>query len=87
MKEKISRISLIVYAVLLILSCDPDEESIHFDSNQYRKETNACLENDELIWPPSDKKGDVTLKGRFKEQVELQKIKDGDWYRYLYKIT
>jgi len=87
MKEKVFRICLIVYAVLLVLSCNPDEESIHVNSDQYRKETNACLENDDLIWPASNKKGDVTLKGRFKEQVELQKIKDGDWYRYLYKIT
>ena len=87
MKERIFRISLIVYAVLLILSCNTDEEGGHLDSGRYRKETNAWLENDELIWPPSDKKGDVRLKGRFKEQVELQKIKDGDWYRYLYKIT
>jgi len=66
---------------------NPVEEGVRPDSDKYRKETNAYLENDELIWPPSDKKGDVTLKGRFKEQVELQKIKDGDWYRYLYKIT
>jgi hypothetical protein len=74
-------------AVLIILSCLSLTACTRSDINRHREETNACLKNDDLIWPPSKERGDTTLKARFKEQVELQKIKDGDWYRYLYKIT
>jgi hypothetical protein len=50
-------------------------------------QVNAYLENGTLIWPPSTEEGDITMRGHFEEQVELEKIKDGDWLRYLFKIT
>ena len=31
--------------------------------------------------------GEIVLKAKFKEQIELEKRRDGDWYNYLYRIT
>jgi hypothetical protein len=74
-------------AISIILSCLSLTGCTRSDIDRHREETNACLKNDDLIWPPRNERGNITLKARFKEKFELQKIKDGNWYRCLYKIT
>lgn len=73
--------------ILIILSFSSLVTCARSDIDSNGQGTNACLKNDDLIWPPLNVRGDITLKARFKEQFELQKTRDGDWYRYLYKIT
>lgn len=57
------------------------------DSAASDYEINAVLKDSTVIWPPNEEHGNITVKGLFKEQLEIEKIKEGDWYRYLYKVT
>lgn len=57
--------------------------------NHFRKEVNACLVNDNAYSQSSHKNYETTsiFEGDLKEQIRLEKIKKGDWYKILYKIT
>ena len=70
---------IVITAILPGYSCS--------DITSHKSKVNAYLQNDTLIWPPSKEASDITIKGIFKEQIQLKRTQDGDWYNYLYKIT
>ena len=57
--------------------------------NHFRKEVNACLLDDNAYLQNEYENSDVTciLEGDLKEQIRLEKIKKGNWYKILYKVT
>jgi hypothetical protein len=75
------KIILILSICLIIFGCNKHQ----IDPTVAK--TDTYLENDELIWPPIDQEGEIRIKAKFKEQIEIQKRKKGDWYHYLYKIV
>jgi hypothetical protein len=61
--------------------------------NHFRKEFNACLENDQFRDLANSKyvneniEATCILEANKKDQIQLEKIRKGDWYNILYKIT
>ena len=80
----IKRILILVF-FLLFIGCSRESGIPHVTHSE--AETNAFLKDNRRIWPPNKEEGEIRLKAKFKEQIELKKIKDGDWYRFVYKIV
>jgi len=74
-------IAVLILGCALILGCSGCGIFKH------ERTVNAYLQDNKLIWPPNKTKGDITLKGKFRERLELEKILDGDYYNYVYKVT
>ena len=75
------KIASILSICLIIFGCNNHQINLTITK------TNTYLENDELIWPPNEQEGEIRIKAKFKEQIEIQKRKEGDWYHYQYKIV